>query len=287
MSISSVRIVPAPGMGKPNQSTYVRDGRPSPPRRSPRAVRDPAGVAGGAGRARRPPRPPAASLATLFGAALPPGLAEDARERAARHARWAGCGSTVRPPGAIPVATWRRRPSIPADFFPGSERGADLRGARRDGRPRPSQVGRPPPLGRDRGRDGAAAVRPWRARCSRPDAPTSSRSATRVLMTPAADGRILPGIARAGAIAVAGEAGIEVAERSLTETSCSSRRGLPDRLGARSRAGPRRSTAAALPPPGELSRRVGEGLRRRWLGGPVASAAPAPAAAPPPGPLAR
>ena len=107
------------------------------------------------------------------------------------------------------------------------------------------------------------------------------------LATPLADGRILPGIARAGAIASAREQGIEVSERRLLRGDLfaadevfltGSVRGVEP---ARSLDGEPLATGT------ELSRRVGAGLRRRWGLAPAAAAAPAPATALPPGPPGR
>jgi para-aminobenzoate synthetase/4-amino-4-deoxychorismate lyase len=84
------------------------------------------------------------------------------------------------------------------------------------------------------------------------------------LSTPPLDGRILPGIARAGAIAAAAEVGIGVDERALQRDDLlaadevfltGSVRGVEP---ARSLDGVRLAAGT------EFSRRVGAGLRRRW-----------------------
>jgi para-aminobenzoate synthetase / 4-amino-4-deoxychorismate lyase len=107
------------------------------------------------------------------------------------------------------------------------------------------------------------------------------------LLTPPADGRILPGIARRGAIEVAAEEGIEVREEAM---------GLAVLLQAEEvfLTGSVRGVefvssvdGAATAPGGEVSERIVAGLRRRWLGATEPGAAPAPAAAPPPGRPAR
>ncbi len=110
----------------------------------------------------------------------------------------------------------------------------------RRGWARRAQVGRPSPPG---GRRGAAA----RSIPLLTDSDGTVLEASRAnvflaldgaLLTPAVDGRILPGIARLRAIEVAAEAGIEVREEAVsTRSPRSGRRGLPDRLGARRRAG--------------------------------------------------
>jgi para-aminobenzoate synthetase / 4-amino-4-deoxychorismate lyase len=88
----------------------------------------------------------------------------------------------------------------------------------------------------------------------------------RVLRTPPADSRILPGIARERAIQVAGAEGVDVHETELR---------LDDLLqanevfltGSVRGVEPVRSIdGVALPPARELSARIATGLRRRWLG---------------------
>lgn len=225
----------------------------------------------------------AGSLRALFGAELPPGLAEEARERA-RGARLGRMRITIGPDGS--GATLATQEVDAVDFFPTWERAAALRSLSCDGglgahkwadRRALGEVEEGPvPLLFDRGDEVLEAAR-------------ANVFAVHdgVLKTPAADGRILPGIARAGAIAAAREAGIEVVEGPLRRDE------LPTAdevflTGSVRGVEPARSLdGAPLALAGELSRRVGEGLRRRWLGAPGAAAAPAPAAAPQPGPLAR
>ncbi len=224
----------------------------------------------------------AESLRALFGTSLPAGLAADVAERA-RDLALGRMRIDVTPSGTRTLAT---EVVDPADFFPGWQRGAELRslpcagGLGRhkwaDRRPLGATCGRTVPLLLDRGGEVLEAGR-------------ANVFAVRgeALMTPSADGRILPGIARAGAIAAAGEAGIEVEERSLTRTELLEADEIFLTGSVRGVEPARALDGDALPPAGELSHRVGERLRRRWLGGRAASAAPAPAAAPPPGQLAR
>jgi para-aminobenzoate synthetase/4-amino-4-deoxychorismate lyase len=224
----------------------------------------------------------AESLQALFGTSPPAGLAEDVAERA-RDLALGRMRIDVTPSGARTLAT---EVVDAADFFPGWQRGAELRslscagGLGRhkwaDRRPLGETRGRTVPLLLDRdeevleaGRANVFAVRGG------------------VLVTPRADGRILPGIARAGAIAAAGEAGIEMEERSLTREELLEAEEIFLTGSVRGVEPARALDGDALPPAGELSRQVGDGLRRRWLAGRGAIAAPAPAAAPPPGPLAR
>ncbi len=107
------------------------------------------------------------------------------------------------------------------------------------------------------------------------------------IATPPLDGRILPSIARRQALEVAKSEGIEAREERLTlgglrranEVFLSgSVRGI-EPVAAIDR--------TALPPGGELSSRVADALRRRWLADPRAAPAAAGASAPPGGRPAR
>jgi para-aminobenzoate synthetase / 4-amino-4-deoxychorismate lyase len=222
------------------------------------------------------------SLRALFGIALPPGLAEDvagrARELALGRMRI----------DVTPAAVWTLATEVvdPADFFPPRSHGAELRslpcagGLGRhkwaDRRALGEAPGGTVPLLLDRGEQVLEAGR-------------ANVFAVRgeVLITPSADGRILPGIARAGAIAAAEEAGIEVTEGSLSREELLEADEVFLTGSVRGVEPARSLDGKALPPTGGLSRRVGDGLRRRWLSARAAIAAPAPAAAPPRGPLAR
>jgi para-aminobenzoate synthetase/4-amino-4-deoxychorismate lyase len=224
----------------------------------------------------------AESLATLFDAALPAGLAEDVAARA-RGLSLGRMRIDVTPAGARKLAT---EAVDLADFFPALARGAKLRSLpsagglgghkwadrRALGKPEGTAV----PLLIDRGVEVLEAGRA-----------NVFAVLNDVLVTPATDGRILPGIARAGAIAAAGEAGIEVAERSLTRAELLAADEVFLTGSVRGVEPARSLDGEPLPVAGELSRRVGDGLRRRWLAAPAAVAAPAPATAPPLGPLAR
>ena len=85
---------------------------------------------------------------------------------------------------------------------------------------------------------------------SKPRASASSRCARDGSTAPPVDGRILPGIARKRALEAAATAGRRrgtARPRCQPRTTCfSCRRGLPDRLGARGRAGPPRSTGTGV-----------------------------------------
>lgn len=223
-----------------------------------------------------------ASLTTLFNTGLPPTLGAEMRERT-RGIDLGRMRLTVDPSGA--PTELKTEDVDPADFFPSDGRGAELRSLPCDG-----GLGQHKWADRRRlGEERAGPVSLVLDRGGVLEAGRGNLFATHegVLKTPAADGRILPGIARAGAIAAARDAGIPVAEGSLTRDELTaadevfltgSVRGLEPALSL---------DGVPLPPPGELSRRVGAGLRRRWLRDPSADAAPAPAAAPRPGQLVR
>ncbi len=225
----------------------------------------------------------AASLATIFGADLPPRLAEDVRGRAQGMAL-GRMRVTVDPRGT--AATLATENVDAADLFPAWERAAALQSLPCDGGLGPHKWADRRPLGRaeertvplliDRGEEvleaGRASV-------------FVARSGT--LFTPAADGRILPGIARAGAIAAAHDAGIAVAEGPLAKADLLDADEVFLTGSVRGVEPARSLDGLPLASAGGLSRRVGEKLRQRWLAAPIAAAAPAPAAAPQPGPPVR
>ncbi len=190
---------------------------------------------------------------------------------------------TVTPDGASTLAT---EPVDPADFFPGPERGAELRSLRCDGGLGRHKWADRRALGETRGRT-VALLLDRNEEVLEAARANVFAAVSGALFTPPLDGRVLPGLARAGAIAAAAAIGIEVHQRALTQAELlaadevfltGSVRGVEPAAAL---------DGAPLPPAGELSRRVGDGLRRRWLRDPAASAAPALAAAPPPGRPAR
>jgi para-aminobenzoate synthetase/4-amino-4-deoxychorismate lyase len=107
------------------------------------------------------------------------------------------------------------------------------------------------------------------------------------LVTPAADGRILPGIARAATLAVAEAAGIEVEERRLGREELFGAEEVFLTGSVRGLTPARTLDGEPLPGPAGLSRLVADGLRRRWGLAPAAGRGRAPAGARSPGPLAR
>jgi len=228
-----------------------------------------------------------AGLEALYGELLPTGLAGEVRARAAGtdlgrlriDARTAAGGGGVR-------ATLRIADVDPADFFPDRARGARLRSLPCDGGLGERKLADRRLLGGPD--DGTVPLL-----LDRDDEVLEAGRANlfaavgEVLLTPPADGRILPGIARAGAIAAADAIGIEVRQRPLKREDLfaadevfltGSVRGVE----------PARSLDGVPLPAGDgLSRLVGDGLRRRWSGASAAAAAPAPAGGLQPDPLAR
>jgi para-aminobenzoate synthetase / 4-amino-4-deoxychorismate lyase len=225
----------------------------------------------------------ATSLRVLFDAELPPALAEEVRERA-RSVRLGRMRITIGPDGS--EATLATEDVDSADFFPCWERAAALRSLSYDGGLGPHKWADRRPLGR--AEEGTVPLL-VSGTVEVLEAGRANIFAARdgVLKTPAADGRILPGIARAGTIAAAREAGIEVAEGPVRRDELLTADEVFLTGSVRGVEPARSLDGTPLAPAGALSRRVGEGLRRRWLGAPIAAGAPAPAAAPQLGPLAR
>jgi branched-subunit amino acid aminotransferase/4-amino-4-deoxychorismate lyase len=107
------------------------------------------------------------------------------------------------------------------------------------------------------------------------------------LRTPAADGRILPGVARARALALAPDLGLETREQPLTAAELlaadevfltNSIRGVESALSIE---------GAELPGAGPVSRRLAAALAQSWRLPAPRGVPPTPAAAPIPGPPAR
>jgi hypothetical protein len=207
----------------------------------------------------------AASLDELYGSEPPPDLAEAIRLEARGMALGRLRVSVTRDGAVTELAG---EDVDPADHFPAPERGAKLRSL-----PCPEGLGAHKladrrALGPTRG-----AVVPLLLEADG-EVLEASRANVFVavggtLFTPRADGRILPGIARAGAIAAAAEIGVEVVEGRLDRERLlgadeafltGSVRGVEP---AASLDGERLAGA------GPLSRRVGDGLRRRWAHHPV------------------
>lgn len=223
-----------------------------------------------------------ASLEVLYGTAPPVDLAEDVRFRA----RGTTLGRLRVSVGADGTLGELRSEEIdPADFFPAPGRGAKLRSLPCPGGLGAHKLADRRALGPTRGAvpllleaDGEVLE------AARANVFAATEG---LLLTPRADGRVLPGIARAGAIAAAAEAGIEIREARLDRARLlaadevfltGSVRGVEPAASL---------DGEPLAGAGELSRRVGDGLRRRWSRAPVATGAAGLAAVPPPGPLVR
>jgi para-aminobenzoate synthetase / 4-amino-4-deoxychorismate lyase len=102
-----------------------------------------------------------------------------------------------------------------------------------------------------------------------------------VMATPPADGRILPGVTRAAAIEIAREEGVEVEVRPLRRRELLAAEEVFLTGSVRGVVPARTLDGVLLAADDAVSRRVADGLRQRWLGAPLAVAAPAPAGAPP------
>jgi para-aminobenzoate synthetase/4-amino-4-deoxychorismate lyase len=222
----------------------------------------------------------AASIAALYGGEPPTRLAGRVRERAAGHdlarlrivaAPKAGAALESEIGGLDPdSAGWQVEMAIapvdPADVFPGPDRAAHLetlayvgglgRHKWADRRSLDAVDAPALPLLVDRGGEVLEAGR-------------ANVFAARngALFAPADDGRILPGIARAGAIVAAREAGIEVHEGPLTRAGllAADEVFLTGSIRGVEPAG--MLDGAPLPAAGALRERVAAGLRRRWQTG--------------------
>lgn len=208
----------------------------------------------------------ARSLATLFGAELPAGLADEVREQARELALGrlritAAAGAPAR------IATER---VDPADLFPAPERGARLQSVRCDGglgchkwadrRGLDAVAGPALPLLFDRGTEVLEA--------SRANVFVAHGQA---LFTPPGDSRILPGIARASVIAVATEAGIRVEQKRLSRADLLRADELFLSGSVRGVEPASSLDGEPLPEIGEIGDRVAALLRRRWEAGDLAA----------------
>jgi para-aminobenzoate synthetase/4-amino-4-deoxychorismate lyase len=210
-----------------------------------------------------------ASLEELYGGKLPHDLGSRARE----HARGFDLGRlriVVAPAEVTGGAEWRVELAVEAvdrgDVFPGRERAGALETLHRAGglgrhkwadrRPLETIAAPAVPLLVDRDDEVLEA--------GRANVFVGRNGA---LFTPADDGRILPGIARAGAIAAAAEAGIEVTQTRLTadDLFAADEVFLTGSVRGVERAGT--LDGAPLPARTALGERVAAGLRRRWRTG--------------------
>jgi para-aminobenzoate synthetase / 4-amino-4-deoxychorismate lyase len=217
-----------------------------------------------------------ASLTDLYGAELP----ADAAERVRATAAESGLGRlrlTTVPSGAGVDLDVRVRPVDPKVMFPSAENGARLRVTNMPGGHGPYKwVDRP---GMDRPDAGTGLLIADGEELL--EAGWANLFAIRegTLWTPAADGRILPGMARAAIQKIAREEEIETREGPLRRENLlaadeafltNSVRGVEPAV---------ELDGVPLPGCGPLSRRLADALRRRW-GLPDDSAPQAAAAAP-------
>ena len=201
----------------------------------------------------------ATSLDSLFGTELPPNLAHEA----AGHAQGLELGRMridVEPTGATTFAT---QAVDPLDFFPAPERGAELRSVRCPGG-----------LGRHKWADrrplGETATGPVSLLLDRGDEVLEAGRANvfaivgEALFTPVADGRILPGVARARTIEAARTAGVEVGERALSRADLLGADGVFLTGSVRGVEPIRCLDGQPLPGLGAVGSRIAAGLRQRW-----------------------
>jgi para-aminobenzoate synthetase/4-amino-4-deoxychorismate lyase len=208
-----------------------------------------------------------ASVRELFGAELPPGTRELVRERAA-PLPVGRLRLTVAPrdDGSLGTAAVTAKVD-PAELFPSWERAIALR---------PFVI--PGGLGKHKwaDRDGLAWTEAGEAKGALPlvlDSREEVLEASRAnvfsvedgaLLTPAADGRILPGVTRASAIEAAGRLGIEVREERLDVQRLLAA-GQAFLTGSVRGIEPIRSLdEAELAPPGELLGELAAEIRRGW-----------------------
>jgi len=202
-----------------------------------------------------------ASLAAVFGTELPAGIAHEARERA-RELELGRLRIVIGPePGA--AAEIATEVVDPADVFPGPERAVALRCVRCDGGLGPHKWA--DRRGLDAGDDGTLPLLVDRGlevlEASRANVFAVNRWR---LYTPPADGRLLPGIARAGAIATAVEAGFAVEERRLGPADLRAADEVFLTGSVRGVEPARSLDGEPLPAIGEVGSKVAARLRRRW-----------------------
>jgi para-aminobenzoate synthetase / 4-amino-4-deoxychorismate lyase len=208
-----------------------------------------------------------ASAAELYGLALPEALADEAAERS-RDLALGRLRILVAPGSGSLSHTLTVEEVDPGDHFPTWERGAELRSVECEGG-----------LGRHKWADrrylptlpeGALPLLVDRGQVLEASRANLFALIGGDLVTPAADGRILPGIARAGVIAAAGGLGVAVAERRLRREELDGAEEVFLTGSVRGVEPARSLDGAPLPGRGELSRQLGDALRRSWLGQPVA-----------------
>lgn len=205
-----------------------------------------------------------ASYEQAFGAPLPADLGERARD-ACRGLELGRLRLTVAPAAAGPAVDLAAEPVAPAIVFPAWEDGAELLSQPLAGGLGPHKwadrrrLADPPPpalpLLLDRGGEVLEAGR-------------ANVFAVRrgVLLTPPADGRILPGIARAAVIDAAAGAGVAVREARLGREELLDAEEVFLTGSVRGVEPARSLDGAPLAAATEVSRRLAAPLRGRWLG---------------------
>jgi len=204
----------------------------------------------------------AASLAALYGTALPAGAAGRARDAAAdlRHGRLRLTATPRRDAVALDAAA---RPLDPRLSFPPPRTGAALR-------PHPLPGGLGPHKWVDRTAlpEPAAAETPLLVEADGEvlEAGWANVFAVRggVLHTPPLDGRILPGVTRARAIELALAEGIEVRERPLPLAELREADEVLLTNSVRGIEAARSLGDAPLPSRGEVGATLSAALRERW-----------------------
>jgi para-aminobenzoate synthetase/4-amino-4-deoxychorismate lyase len=227
----------------------------------------------------------AASLEALFGAGLPAAAREMVGDRAAGRSL-ARLRLTVTPAGTGLACETATEAVDPALLFPAWDRGAELRGLRFEGGLGAHKWADRSPL--PRAEDGTVPLLMERdgevLETSRANLFAARDGA---LFTPPADGRILPGIARAASIALARGAGLEVAERRVDRDELLAAEEVFLTGSVRGLEPVRSLDGTALGADRTLSRAIAAGLRRRWRLRSAAAGAAEPAAGQPLGPPAR
>lgn len=208
-----------------------------------------------------------ASTKELYGLALPEALAGEASERS-RDLALGRLRILVAPDSGSLSHTLTVEEVDPGDNFPAWERGAELHALECPGG-----------LGHHKWADrrglptlpeGALPLLVDREQVLEASRANLFALIDGTLVTPAADGRILPGIARARVLAAARELGIAVAERPLRRDELQGAEEVFLTGSVRGVEPARSLDGAALPRSGDLSRQLGDALRQSWLGQPVA-----------------
>lgn len=227
----------------------------------------------------------AASLETLFGAGLP----GEARELCRRRAAGLGLARlrlTVVPAAGGLACEATSEEVEAATPFPGRAGGAELRGLVVAG-----GLGRHKWADRDPRLAGSGPTVPLLCEADGEvlEAGWANLFLLRggVLSTPPADGRILPGVTRAAAIAIARGSGVDVRERRLRRGDLFEAEEVFLTASVRGVVPARGLDGEELAADGDLSRAIAAGLRRRWGLRPAPAGAPEPAAATPLGQPAR